>query len=84
MDDGQTFPLFEAPLRLQVQAVAPGKELGWGAGVLATAGRAGWGLGPAASPPPLNLGPLSLELLFGGTAGPGGEWAAAVLGLVRW
>jgi hypothetical protein len=82
--DTGTRKVLDAPLSLKVQAAAPEKSAGWGAGVLALAGRDGWALGPAASPPPLRFLGLELELLVGAAAGPGGNWNAAALGLVRW
>lgn len=79
--------LFGGPFRAELsraQSEAPEARPGWGAGVVALAGRSGWAAGPALSPPPLRLWGLQLEAFAGAGVGPGGEWSAAAAGLVRW
>lgn len=79
--------LFGGPFRADLsraQAEAPEAVPGWGAGVVALAGRSGWAVGPALSPPPRALWGLRLELLGGAAVGPGGEWSAAAAMVARW
>lgn len=76
--------LVEGPLKLEVQMRDPGELPGWGAGVLATAGREGWALGPAVSPPPLRVWGLEGSMVIGLALGPDGNWNAAGIGLLRW
>ena len=78
--------LAEGPLKLEVQTKKhPGVDLpGWGAGVLTTAQRAGWAVGPVVSPPPVRVWGLEGSLLAGVALGPGGEWTVAGMGLLRW
>ncbi len=76
--------VWSAPLRLEVAAKPPAAAPGWGAGVIGLAGRWGWALGPAVGFPPARLFGLSLEATGGVGVGTGGEWAGALLGLVRW
>jgi hypothetical protein len=83
-DTGEGEQLHEEPLKLDVQVLETSKESGWGAGVLALAGREGWAVGPAASPPVLHVLGLDLELTVGVAVGPDGYWSSAAVGLVRW
>jgi len=76
--------LFGGPLKLEVSTAAEGRAAGWGAGALAVAGRSGWAVGPAVSPPPLTFLGLQLEVLVGAGVGPAGDWSAGAVGLVRW
>ena len=69
---------------MDVKMKDPGELPGWGAGVLATGGRGGWGVGPIVSPPPIRVWGLEGSLLVGVAVGAGGEWNAAGLGLLRW
>jgi hypothetical protein len=76
--------LFGGPLRLDVSVAAPARPMGWGVGLMASAGRAGWMVGPALSPPPWKFWGLEVEGMAGATVGPSGEWAATGAALVRW
>ena len=76
--------LFEVPLSLDVKMKAPPSPPGWGAGAIALAGRWGWAVGPAVSAPPLRVLGLDVTATGGVGVGPNGEWAGALLGLVRW
>jgi hypothetical protein len=84
LDPGPPARLFGGPLQVKVSREAPVGTPGWGVGVVALAGRSGWAAGPAISPPPLSFWGLQLEALAGAGVGPGGEWAATGIGLVRW
>ena len=76
--------LGESPLKLDVKMRDTGELPGWGAGVLATAGREGWAVGPAVSPPPLRVWGLEGSMVVGLALGPDGNWNAAGVGLLRW
>lgn len=66
------------------EMAAPPAEPGWGAGVVVVAGRSGWAVGPAISPPPRSVFGHKLEAAAGAAVGPGGEWSVTASGLVRW
>lgn len=83
-DQGDGEQLHEEPLVLEVKIPEREAEKGWGAGVLALAGREGWAVGPAASPPVLHVLGFDLELVVGLAVGPGGYWTSAGSGVVRW
>lgn len=77
--------LFGGQLRADVALAERGaRPPSWAAGLVLTAGRTGWGVGPALSPPPLQVLGLQGELVAGAGLGPGGEWQLALAGLVRW
>jgi hypothetical protein len=82
---GETVTLMDAvPLNLDVGVLKQPDSPGWGAGLIGLAGKWGWAAGPALAAPPLRVLGMSLEVSGGLGVGPGGEWAGAVLGLVRW
>ena len=84
LEPGPPARLFGGPLQVDVVREKQRAGPGWGVGLVASAGRAGWSAGPAISPPPLALFGLQLEALVGAGVGQGGEWAATAAGLVRW
>ncbi len=87
---GETEPkkILDAPLTLKVQAAAPEKPLGWGAGLALVAfsgpGGGGWWAGPLVSPPSLRVLGLDLSALMGGGVGANGTWGGLAGALVRW
>ncbi len=84
----ETRKILDAPLTLKVQAAAPEKALGWGAGLMlvgfSAAGTGGYWVGPIVSPPSVSFLGLDLSVLLGGGAGGNGAWGGMAGGLVRW
>lgn len=84
----RTWPLPETKifgnrLVLDVSVAPPARPLGWGVGLMATAGRSGWAAGPALSPPPWVVLGVQLEALAGAGVGPTGDWFANAAVLAR-
>jgi hypothetical protein len=75
-------PLSAALTRATVEAPAATRGVSAGLGAVAALGRSGWLVGPAVSPPPLDVLGLRVELVGGVAFGPAGDWAvqAALLG----
>ena len=84
----ETRKILDAPLTLKVQAAAPEKALGWGAGIalVGSSGPGGgsWWAGPIVSPPSVSFLGLDLSALVGGGAGANGTWGGLAGALVRW
>ncbi|MEI6225606.1 MAG: hypothetical protein WCS72_12675 [Deltaproteobacteria bacterium] len=86
--DTETRKILDAPLTLKVQAAAPEKALGWGAGIalVGSSGPGGgsWWAGPIVSPPSVSFLGLDLSALVGGGVGANGAWGGLAGALVRW
>jgi hypothetical protein len=80
---GPAARLFGGPLHLEVSVAAPARPLGWGVGLMASAGSGGVVVGPMLSPPPWSVLGLQVEVFAGGGVGPAGDWTAAASLLVR-
>jgi hypothetical protein len=75
--------LFGGPLKLDISVAAPPRSLGWGVGLMASASRSGWAVGPMLSPPPWVVLGVQLEALAAAGIGPTGDWAATAAILAR-